>query len=320
MRPRSRACARMLSPSLQRAMLTHLRTPRSARAMAKKGAHVVMLNRPSERATAAEAALRAEAPAATITPIACDLQSFESVRACAEQLKTQFAATGLDVLANNAGVMALEDEATKDGFDVQMQTNHLSHFLLSREVMPLLEKAAELRGEARIVNHSSLARNGKPLDAKYLGPGGNLGGNGSSMIFGGARWQRYHQTKLANVVFTFALHDKLQAAGKSKIKVLCAAPGLAATNLQVTTHQKGGMLGADLWVMKLAQSADDGALPFLHCCVASGVESAEFFEPPGSGVSGPPTKKPSLSKECTDAKARTMLWEESEKACGPWKI
>ena len=80
-----------------------------------------------------------------------------------------------------------------------MQTNHLSHFLLTKELFPLLEKAAKARGEARIVNHSSGARKfpSSPLQAKYLGKnGGNLGGNGNSMLFGGARWQRYHQVPL----------------------------------------------------------------------------------------------------------------------------
>ena len=183
-----------------------------------------------------------------------------------------------------------------------MQTNHLSHFLLTKELLPLLNKAAELKGEARIVNHTSGARSypSTPLQAKYYGKnGGNLGGNGNSMLFGGARWERYHQvtfrarlaadcgrlfhisfscvdgnrnthlstdlsgdlctlfetirscavaigrcltlrlcsvsreqSKLANAVFTVALHEKLQAAG-SRVKVLVAAPGLAATNLQV---------------------------------------------------------------------------------------
>ena len=76
---------------------------------------------------------------------------------------------GLDVLCNNAGVMALKDKATIDGFDVQMQTNHLSHFLLTKLCMALLEKASQLRDEARIVNHSSIARfQTKRLKEKFL--------------------------------------------------------------------------------------------------------------------------------------------------------
>lgn len=118
-----------------------------------------------------------------------------------------------------------------------MQVNHLSHFLLVKEIYPLLQKAEEVDGEARIVTHSSIARDSPRtrLKAKYLGKnGGNLGGNGNSMIFGGARWQRYHQTKLANVVFVRALHNKFQEKG-SKIKAMSAHPGLAATSLQVIT-------------------------------------------------------------------------------------
>jgi len=288
-----------------------------ARECARKGAHVIMLNRPSHRATAAEAKLREEVPGATVTAVECDLQNFESVKKAASRLAADFAGTGVDVLCNNAGVMALEDKATADGFDLQMQTNHLSHFLLTREVFPLLEKAAETRGEARIVNHSSMARMGKPLDAAYLGKnGGNLGGNGNSMLFGGARWLRYHQTKLANVVFTYALSDRLKAAGKTKIKVVCAAPGLAATNLQVTTAADGGF--NDAWIMRFGQSAEDGAMPLIHCCVAPDVQDRDFFEPPGA--KGLPTKKTSLQKECTREDSRTLLWTESEKACGAWSI
>jgi NAD(P)-dependent dehydrogenase (short-subunit alcohol dehydrogenase family) len=219
-----------------------------ARECARKGAHVILLNRASSRATAAEDKLRKEAPGAVLTSFECDLTSFASVQKAARAMRTSFESLGIDVLCNNAGVMALADQATGDGFDVQMQTNHLSHFLLTREVFPLLEKAAELRGESRVVNHSSLAaRIGKPLDEKYLGKnGGNLGGNGKSYIFGGARWLRYHQTKLANVVFTYALSDRLKAAGKDRIKVLCAAPGLAATNLQVPLFLPVGDL-AQCW-------------------------------------------------------------------------
>ena len=131
---------------------------------------------------------------------------------------------GLNVLCNNAGVMALKDQATKDGYDVQMQTNHLSHFLLTKELLPLLETAANRDGEARIVNQSSLARRGPPLKQKYFGKnGGNLGGNGNSVVFNGARWVRYHQTKLANLVFTYALQQKLEAKG-SKVKAIVAHP------------------------------------------------------------------------------------------------
>jgi len=296
----------------------------AAKTLARKGAHVVMLNRKSSRAEEAEKKVLEEAPGSKVTTVECDLQNFENVKSCAEKLKAMFADTGVDVLCNNAGVMALADEATKDGYDVQMQTNHLSHFLLTKEIFPLLQKGADLHGEARVVNHSSGARvqpGSKGLQAKYLGKnGGNLGGNGKSMIFGGARWVRYGQTKLANVVFTLALNDRLKAAN-SKVKTLVCAPGLASTNLQVTTNQNDGM--NETWVMRYAQSGEDGTMPLLHCCAAEGVASGDFFEPTikklGMRCTGPPAKF-ELEKMCTKEESRKMLWEESEKACGEFKI
>lgn len=214
--------------------------------------------------------------------------------------------------------MALEDKPTADGYDIQMQTNHLSHFLLVRELFPLLEKASELRDQARIVHHSSGARMfpSSALDARYLGKnGGNLGGNGASMLFGGARWQRYHQTKLANVVFTLALADRLKSKFGSKIIAAVAAPGLAATNLQVTTHGDGGF--ADTWIMRYAQSAEDGAMPIIKCCMAAEVSQGDLWEP--GMITGPPVKK-APEAICRNPASRRILWEESEKACGAWDL
>merc|ERR1719210_1710166 len=100
--------------------------------------------------------------------------SFAAVREAAQKLKEDLGSSGLDVLCNNAGIMATKDEATGDGFDTQMQTNHLSHFLLTAELFPLLEKAANADGEACVVNHSSVAHHSpaEPLEAKYFGKNG----------------------------------------------------------------------------------------------------------------------------------------------------
>jgi NAD(P)-dependent dehydrogenase (short-subunit alcohol dehydrogenase family) len=165
-----------------------------ARTCIKKCAkNVLLLNRSSERATKAENELKTfivDGSKTNVETIPCDLQDFSSVRAAVDKIKADHEA--VDVLCNNAGVMALEDKATKDGYDVQMQTNHLSHFILTKELYPLLKRAHELRGDARVVHHSSMARQGgSPLKTEYFGKnGGNLGGNGASMFFGGARWVR----------------------------------------------------------------------------------------------------------------------------------
>lgn len=293
-----------------------------ARTAIRKGAdNVLLLNRPSERATKAEASLKEELKDSktNVETIACDLQDMASVQKAADTIKSKFKA--VDVLCNNAGVMALEDKATKDGYDVQMQTNHVSHFLLTKELYPLLQKAVELRGSARIANHSSGARNfpATELKSEYLGKnGGNLGGNGSSMIFGGARWERYHQTKLANAVFTLALSEKLGA--DSKIVASCAEPGLAATNLQVTTAGDGGM-GSGMWIMRFAQSAEDGSMPILSACFATDSVSGQLWAPSQRGGMVGPAVQSSMAKELAAKEGATeLLWKASEEACGAFSF
>jgi len=227
------------------------------------------------------------------------------------------------VLANNAGVMALADQATGDGYDVQMQTNHLSHFLLTRELMPLLERAAGEGGEARIVNHSSVARMNpsKELSAEYLEQrGGNLGGDGNlldKLFFRGGRWKRYNQTKLANAAFTAALHHRLSTAG-SKVKALVAHPGFARTHLQQTSASAGGMSsrGTDL-LGRLGQSAEDGAMGLISCMCLPNAKSGQFYGP-GSGMTAMRGKAEPFDLESfyDNEVTRTLLWEKSEAATG----
>lgn len=295
---------------------------------ARKGAIVVCLNRPSARADAAVARIRDAASSSSdgeggdvkVRSIDCDLRSFESVRSAAAAVRASFGTTGVDVLVNNAGVMALADLATSDGYDVQMQTNHLSHFLLVKELMPLLEKAAAAKGEARVVHHSSIARFGGPLRSEYFGKnGGRLGGDGNSMLLGGARWERYHQTKLANAAFTVELAARLAAAG-SKVKAVVAAPGAASTNLQVTTYMNDGMPLASVFMSTFAQSAEDGSMPLLTCVAADGVENGAFYEPRGFLRCKGLPKRFTLERNARNEKARKMLWAESEKACGEFKL
>lgn len=291
----------------------------AARTCLELGAKVLLLNRASSRSAAMLEELAQAYPDAQLHAVECDLQSFASVRKAIEEV-TSLCPEGLDVLANNAGVMALKDEATGDGFDVQMQTNHLSHFLLTKGLMPLLEKGAQRSGEARVANHSSVARMNpsKKLKAEYLEKrGGNLGGNGSSMFFGGARWKRYNQSKLANCAFTAALHEKLQASG-SKVKALVAHPGLANTNLQTTSVTHGGMgrLFTPLF-MKMSQSMEDGAMGLLSCMLKPEARSGEFYGP-GSGTMAMKGKAVMFPLEdfYDNADTRDLLWTKSCEAIG----
>ncbi|MGF1469166.1 MAG: SDR family NAD(P)-dependent oxidoreductase [Sandaracinaceae bacterium] len=285
-----------------------------ARELAKLGARLLLLNRESERSTRALARLKEEVPSGTFEAIVCDLQDFESVRAAPRTIRERY--DTLDVLCNNAGVMALPDQATRDGYDVQMQTNCLSHFLLTKELFPLLRRSED----GRIVNHTSMARLGPPLEARYFEKrGGDLGGDGTeeeNASFSGPRWARYHQTKLANCAFTYGLKERLEQAGLHHIKALLAHPGLAATSLQATTAETGGM-DASSELMQQAQSAEDGALGILRGCADPSAESGDFYGP--AEWTGFPDKlepEPALS----DPENVRVNWEGCEAAVGRFTL
>ncbi len=294
----------------------------AATTVADLGAKVLVLNRPSRRSTAGFAELSAAHPDAELHDVECDLQRFSSVQAAADRVH-ELCPEGVHVLCNNAGVMALADTATTDGFDIQMQTNHLSHFLLTRELMPLLERAAETAGEARVVNHSSTARlnPSKELQSRFLEKnGGNLGGDGSrlqNMMFSGPRWLRYNQTKLANAAFTAALHHRLQAGG-SNVKALVAHPGFARTHLQQTSAHHGGMGRLFTKVVsRLGQTAEDGAMGILSCMCLPEALSGQFYGP-GSGITAIKGKAEPFPLEpfYDNPETRDLLWSKSEEAIG----
>lgn len=268
--------------------------------VAELGGEVLLLNRPSQR----------------VTDSMEKLKDFESVRKAAAEIKSQY--SKIYCLANNAGIMATPDRATKDGYDTQMQTNHLSHFLLTAELFPLLEAEAEQNGDARIVNHSSLGRLhtvNKGLEEKYFGKnGGNLGGD-SIKLMGGACYHRYFQTKLANSVFTYGLHEKLKLRN-SKVRALCAHPGGSATNL-ANGLKHGCCVDCCLACLMpcFAQSPEDGSMGLVKCLVATDVQSGVLYGPKNSGPAGPAVPNPPKAYE-TDPKAIEMLWRTSEEATG----
>lgn len=289
---------------------------------------LILLNRASGRSTALleEMTTLAKEKGETtkVTAINCDLSSIQSVTAGANEVLEKFP-EGIDILCNNAGIMGFNDQATADGYDIQMQVNHLGHFLLTRMLLPLVEKKAEETGEARVVNHSSIARlcsafpeNERKLQAKYLGKnGGNLGGDSiDAMKFSGARFERYQQTKLANMIFTYALADKLTAKG-SKVKVLVAHPGVSQTalgeNMAATGVQMPGLM--KLIAPMLLQSPADGALGITRCCFDPKAKTAEFYGPGPKGMKGDAVL---IDPEplCTDNESKKMLWQLSEEAVG----
>ncbi|KAL7516172.1 hypothetical protein ACHAWX_001214 [Stephanocyclus meneghinianus] len=303
-------------------------------AIVKRASLVLLLNRTSERSAASERELRKyvyEGGEATtvIRSINCDLTSFNSVKNASTAVNDAVKPYhGLDVLCLNAGIMACDDIRTADGFDVQMQTNMLSHFLLAASVYPSVKQAAEHRGEARIVSHSSSAREAvKTLEEKYFTqcPEGSLGGSEASFIsqimFGkGGPWVRYSHSKLANAAFAMALHHKLQAI-RSKIKSLACEPGYSVTSLQNTKHFTGAMN----WAPK--QSASDGSLNAAMACFSLDAESGDFYAP-AKIATGKPTKVVvggvrqktgwigGTDRGTCDPDNQKLVWDACEKALG----
>lgn len=285
-----------------------------ARELGKLGAQVLLLNRESPRAKESLAKLMAEVPGGKFEAISCDLQDFDSVRNAAREIEGRF--ERLDVLCNNAAVMAFPEQATKDGYDIQMQTNSIAPFLLTKELFPLLKRSKE----GRVVNHTSAARLGSNHEARYFKKGTtDLGGDGTdeqNAHFGGPRWERYHQSKLANCTFTYGLVTRLKEKGVTNVKVMIAHPGLAKTGLQAAAANVGGM-DLESEIMKGAQSAEDGALGILRACADPSAESGDFYGPVGwTGFADKLPPEPLL----LDPENIRILWEGSEAAVGVFEV
>src|SRR5215216_1528127 len=186
----------------------------TARELARKGALVVLAcrNLDKGRAELADVEAAASGPRPELEEL--DLASLDSVRAFAERFRKNH--DGLDLLVNNAGVMAPPRRHTADGFELQFGTNHLGHFALTGLLLPLMEG----REDARVVTLSSTAHKTGRIAFDNL--------NGDRHYF---RWRAYGQSKLANLLFTLELDRRLRARG-STVKSLAAHPGYAATNLQ----------------------------------------------------------------------------------------
>lgn len=180
--------------------------------MSKRGAKVVILCRDMEKAEAAAAEVR-DATKGEVICHRLDLADLASVRECAEQLGNSL--DKIDILINNAGIMACPEMKTKDGFEMQLGTNHIGHFLLTNLLMPQLKRAAP---GARIVNVSSLAHTSGTMnwdDLHYENTTYN-------------RFTAYSQSKLANVLFTKELARKGEGSG---VTAYALHPGVIATDL-----------------------------------------------------------------------------------------
>ncbi|HEV7213903.1 MAG TPA: oxidoreductase, partial [Chloroflexota bacterium] len=233
--------------------------------LARHGAAVVLACRHQQRGGAALRRLSALAPGATLELAILDLADLASVRHCAEQYGARHAT--LHLLVNNAGVMAIPHRRTADGFEMQFGTNHVGHFALTGRLFPLL---AATPG-ARVVTVSSNAHRRGRMDFADL-----------QSEHGYSPWAAYGQSKLANLLFTFELQRRIDAA-RLDIRSVAAHPGFAATNLVAAGPRMAGRRLQERVFLAatrlIAQSGAQGALPILYAASAPDVPGGAYYGP-----------------------------------------
>ncbi len=261
----------------------------TARELAKKGAHVILACRNQTKGEQAKQAIEAENPSGTVELMALDLANLDLVRRFAKQFRD--AHKKLDLLCNNAGVMAIPFQRTADGFEMQFGTNHFGHFALTAL---LIDRILATKG-ARIVNLSSLAHKTGFMDFENI--------NAERKY---SKWGAYGMSKLANLLFTYELARRLGAKGADVIAA-AAHPGWTATNLQ--NSSKLAVIGNYIF----AQDEYTGTLPQLYACTAEDVKNGDYFGPDGwREMRGYPKRVESNRRSHDEGDAK-RLWELSEK-------
>ena len=265
----------------------------TTKALAAKGATVVMACRNLDKAHNAAADIRESVPDASLEILELDLADLHRVRDFVAAFKEAF--DRLDLLINNAGVMVPPYGKTANGFELQFGANHLGHFALTGYLMDALQETPG----SRVVTVSSGAHRMAKMDFKNL-----------QAEKGYKPWEAYGRSKLANLLFTFELQRRLEDARIDAIAV-AAHPGGTKTNLQ------SNMSAFVRPLMNLMmQDAAMGALPTLYAATAPDVKGGDYYGPDGfQEMRGYPEKVAS-SKESKDVGVARQLWVESEKLTG----
>ncbi|MDQ1045357.1 oxidoreductase [Streptomyces sp. V4I2] len=271
----------------------------TARELARRGARVVLACRSEARGTEAGDRMAAEVPGAEVEFGRLDLGDLASVR----RFAAAFPYDRLDLLVNNAGVMALPYGTTADGFETQFGVNHLGHFALTGLLLPTLLGTPG----ARVVTVSSTMHSVANIDITDLN---------SERRY--RRWIAYARSKTANLLFTHELARRLPAHG-SDLVAAAAHPGYAATNLQTEGARMSGRRVSERFMQIgnrfFAQSAEAGALPTLYAATAPEVRPDSFTGPAFAGWRGSPA--PSWRAPWTvDDRAGERLWTASEELTG----
>jgi NAD(P)-dependent dehydrogenase (short-subunit alcohol dehydrogenase family) len=274
----------------------------ASRILLSKGANVVMLNRSSEKSTAAIEDLKAEFGAgADVSFIRMDLSELASVRnAAAEVLKT---VPRIDALICNAAIAQVPTQKfTKDGFESQLGTNHFGHFVLCGMLFGRIDDS---RG--RIVVVASL---GYKMGLRTI-------------QFDDMNWDKnyranpaYSQSKLAQMMFAYELQDRVKAANKN-VDIYVCHPGSSATSLISTSGGLATRIAFKLMSMSpMVQSAEKGVYPEVMCATEDGLEQRALYGPTGRMEWVGPVGKGTLEPHAYDKAVMIELWERSEKETG----
>jgi NAD(P)-dependent dehydrogenase (short-subunit alcohol dehydrogenase family) len=264
----------------------------TARLLVGKGATVILACRSPEKGNAALRQITFEHPQAKAELMLLDLSDLASVRRLADAFAHRY--DRLDLLINNAGIMATPFRKTVDGFESQFGTNHLGHFALTGLLLDLILRAPR----ARVVTVSSGGHRFGVIDFDNLNAEKSYN-----------RTRAYAQSKLANLLFTYELQRRFEGAGVDAIAV-AAHPGWTATNLQAHWRM------ARLLNPFLAQKPEMGALPTLYAATAPQVQGGEYFGPAGwQELRGYPARVRS-SDRSHDRAVAARLWSVSEELTG----
>jgi NAD(P)-dependent dehydrogenase (short-subunit alcohol dehydrogenase family) len=268
----------------------------TARALARAGARIVLGCRTPEKGQSAAARIREAVPAASVEPAVLDLADLDSVRAFAADIPAP-----LDLLINNAGVMAPPRRLTRQGFESQFGTNHLGHFALTGLLLGGLQAAPA----PRVVTVSSTLHRNGTINFDDL--------QGERQY---SRWGAYGQSKLANLMFCFELQRRADQAD-APLKSVAAHPGYAATNLQFAGSDRL-YERAFMWIGNrlFAQSADMGALPTLYAGTFPELAGGTYVGPDGRGEQRGHPKVVRAAGKAYDEQAWHRLWEVSEQLTG----
>lgn len=271
----------------------------SAKAMGAHSAKVIVAARNPEKGKAALQSLKEEAPEGDFELMNLDLASLASVRAFADEFTARY--ERLDILMNNAGIMAVPQSKTKDGFESQFGVNHLGHFALTGLLLNKLEAAES----PRVVNVASLAANNGEVNFDDLM-------NEQSY----SKFAVYSQSKLANILFTQELNERLENQGY-KTRSMVAHPGGSNTNLSNSTDfGPVARFFVNILLPLFAQPAWKGALPQLYAATASEATPGTYYGPDGMReITGYP-QKAALPHSAQNLEAQRKLWTVSEKLTG----